>query len=286
MTAGVALVVVPYAVGDERHPASPGAERLVRAGAGEALAACGVATTVARVERGAPFADSTSASRAVNEQVARVVREAVGSGRVPVVLAGSCDVALGVLGGFSHARCGVVWVDAHADFNTPETTVTGFFPGMSAAVITGHCYGSLWAVIGESAPIPEAAVAMIGVRDLSPDAERERLERSAIHVARWRDGKPLSDVGSLLDALPSRIEEVYLHVDLDGLDPEVAPGIVDAPVPGGLSLGDAEALVRATALRFRVRAVALTTYNPDLDHDDKTLRAALRLIEVAGECST
>jgi arginase len=286
VSAGVALIQVPYAIGDERHAASEGPKRLVAAGAARALAARGVAATVERVDRGAPFADSASASLAVNRQLARVVRRSLASERLPVVLAGSCDVAMGVLAGYEHSRCGVVWVDAHADFNTPETTISGFFPGMSAAVVAGHCYRSFWAQIGNNTPVPEAAIAMLGVRDLSPEAERERLERSAIQVVAWRDGRPQADVLACLDELRTRVDEVYLHVDLDALDPSVASGIVDAPVPGGLSLDDAEDLLRAVGERFRIRAAAVTTYNPAVDEDEKTLRASLRILQLLGECAT
>jgi arginase len=281
----VQLVQVPYAIGDERHPASEGPRQVVDAGATQALAARGVSATVSRVERGVPFADSASASLVVNRKLARVVGDALASGRLPIVLAGSCDAALGVLAGFDHSRCGVVWIDAHADFNTPESTVSGFFPGMAAAVITGHCYRSFWAQIGDSSPVAEGAVVMLGVRELSPEAERERLERSAIQVVPWRDGQPQADVLRTLDELRTRVDEVYLHVDLDGLDPADAPGIVDAPVPGGLTGDDAEGVLRAVAARFRIRAAAVTTYNPALDEDEKTLRTALGLVEVLGECA-
>jgi arginase len=138
---------------------------------------------------------------------------------------------------------------------------------MSLAVITGHCYQNFWAQIGNSAPISEAATLMLGVRDLDPP-ERERLERSAIQVVNWHEGRPQANVLTSLDELTKRVQEVYLHVDLDALDPQVAPGIVDSPVPGGLSLQDMEGAVRAVAARFRVRAAALTTYNPDLDQDE------------------
>jgi arginase len=284
LTAELCLVQVPYTIGDERHPASDGPMRLADA-AGVALAARGVAATAERVERGAPFADSASASLAVNKAVARVVGTALASGQLPIVLAGSCDVAMGVLAGFDHSRCGVVWIDAHADFNTPESTVSGFFPGMSAAVVAGHCYRSFWAQIGESTPVPEAAMVMLGVRDLSPEAERERLERSAIRVVAWRDGKPQADLPRALEELRTRVGDVYLHVDLDAFDPDVAPGVVDAPVAGGFSREDAEDVLRAVADRFRIRAVAVTTYNPALDEDDKTLRTALGIIELLGECA-
>ena len=115
----------------------------------------------------------------------RTAVRSVADARLPVVLAGSCNTCLGVLAGFEHARCGAVWLDAHADFNTPDSTSSGFFAGMSAAVITGHCYPDYWAQIGDNTPLAEKAMAMFGVRDLSPQAESERLQHSDIQVVRW-----------------------------------------------------------------------------------------------------
>jgi len=269
---GVCLVEVPYMVGDERHGGSRGPARLLRAGAARLL---GADVSVARVERRGPMA----ASLAVNIDIARVVRGA--AGRLPVVLAGSCDVAMGVLAGVARGRLGVVWIDAHGDFNTPESTITGFFPGMSLAVILGHCHADVWAQIGDATPIDEADTVLLGVRALDP-AERERLERSAVSFVEWRDGEPRGNVAAALDALAARVEEVYLHIDMDAIDPEAAPGVVDPPVPGGISLSAMEQIVRGVTRRFRLRAATLATYNPEADRDDRTLRAALRILELLG----
>jgi arginase family enzyme len=124
---------------------------------------------------------------------------------------------------------------------------------------------------------------MLGVRDVWPEAERERLDRSAIRVVEWVDGKPRGEVSRALDALKERVDEVYLHLDFDGLDPRVAPGIVDDPVPGGLSLEDAEAAIRSSAERFRIRAATFATFTPERDVHGKTLGAALRLLGLLGE---
>ena len=124
---------------------------------------------------------------------------------------------------------------------------------------------------------------MFGVRDLWPEAERERLEQSAIAVVAWRDGQPQADVLAALDQLARRVPEVYLHVDFDGFAPEVAPSIVDEPAPGGLSLADVQLIIRGTGERFRLRAVTLATYTPENDEDDKTLRLGLKLIDLIGE---
>jgi arginase len=221
---------------------------------------------------------------AVCKQLAAAVSKAIVEGEFPFVLAGSCDISAGILGGFRHDRCGVVWIDAHGDFNTPESTITGFFPGMSLAVITGHCYRSYWAQIGDDSPVAEAATLVLGVRDLDP-AERQRFKRSAIKVVEWHEGRSHGDAAASLDVLAEHVQEVYLHIDMDALDPQVAPGIVDYPVPGGLSLEDLQAAIAGVAARFQVRGATLATYNPGCDENDKTLRVGLRVIELVAEAA-
>jgi arginase len=277
----VCLIEVPYMAGDEDHPAAEGPPRYVEA-ARELLGARGAFVSVKRVERvePGPFPDVPTASLGVAGDLAGVVRDAVAAGQLPVVLAGSCDASLGVLAGLERADCGIVWIDAHADFNTPESSVSGFFPGMSLATITGHCYGGLWSQIGGSTPIAEGATVLLGVRDLSPEAERERLERSAVRVVGWRDGRQDGDPAAALDELATCVDDVYLHIDNDAFDPEVAPGIVDHPLPGGLSLEDMEKTIREVRARFRILAAALTTYVPRRDRDERTLRAGLRVLEL------
>lgn len=269
-------------LGDDRHGAAAGPERLVEAGGRRLLEAAGHDVVTERVVRrgGAPGERGPAASEAVNVALASSVRAATAAGRFPLVLAGSCDAALGIVGGLEHARCGIVWVDAHADFNTPESSVSGFFPGMTLAVLLGHCHRELWARVGDSTPVDEAATVIVGVRELSPAAERERLERSAVRAVPWRNGEPQGDVLAALLALAGEVEEVYLHVDLDGLDPRAAPGIVDEPVAGGLSLDQLEDVVSGVTARFSLKAAAVTTFNPERDEDERTLHAALRVVEL------
>jgi arginase family enzyme len=152
-----------------------------------------------------------------------------------------------------------------------------------AAILSGHCYQHYWAQIGDSTPLAEEMIAMFGVRDLSPGAERERLEGSAIQVVEWRDGRPDRDVLVTLDNLARRAPDAYLHLDFDAFAPELAPGIADEPVHGGLTLEHAETIIRATGERFRIRAATLATYAPDRDSEQRTLRLALTLIELLAE---
>jgi arginase family enzyme len=146
--------------------------------------------------------------------------------------------------------------------------------------VTGHCYGDYWAEIGDNTPLREDNIVMFGVRDLWPDGERKRLEQSRIRVIAWREGKPACDMIAPLDELARRVKDVYLHIDLDSFAPHVAPGIVDEPVAGGLSGEEAETIISTTGERFRIRAATLATYTPERDEDDKTLRLALRLLDV------
>jgi arginase len=260
----ICLIEVPLMCGDGQHLASDGPPRAAAA-ARELLGSRGIAVSVESIPRGertGPPSDAIAASLTVNRQLASIVRRAIASGQLPLIVAGSCDASLGVLAGFQHASCGIVWVDAHGDFNTPQSSVSGFFPGMSLAILTGHCYEELWGQAGENMPVSEAATVLLGVRDLSPAAEQQRLEASAIQVVRWEDGRPQGNPLAALGVLAQRVKVVYLHVDLDALDPHLAPGIVDDPVAGGLSLQDAEAIVRTVTRRFRIMATALTPMSP------------------------
>jgi arginase len=279
----VSLILVPYHAGDERPASSAGPTRLLEAGAVDVLGDHRIDVAVETVERRLPYRDTASAAADVNEGLAAAVSRADRAGRLPIVLSGSCNTALGVLAGFEHSRCAAVWLDAHADFNTPESTASGFFPGMSLAIVTGHCYADYWAQIGDNTPLAEEHVALFGVRELSPRAEHERLERAAIEMVPWLDGEPQGDVAACLDRLAGRAEDAYLHVDFDGFAPEVAPGVADEPVPGGLTKAQADLIIRQTCNRFRLRAVTMATYAPAHDEASKTLTLALGLIDVIAE---
>jgi arginase len=281
----VCIIQVPYVLGDERQGASKGPGRLVEAGADKVVASKGIAVKVEHVDRGGPFRDSGNASLTVCKQLAEVVRKTVQAGAFPLILSGGCDVSKGILSGFDHSQCGIVWFDAHGDFNTPETTVSGYLDGMSLAILTGHCYRSYWAEIGNSAPVADSSTLLLGVRDLDR-AEEELLTRSKVQLVKWREGTPQSDMRVALDTLRQSVAEVYLHIDIDSMDPKFAPGVMLDPVPGGISLDDMEAAIRGVFDRFRVRAAALTVYDPDRDQDDRTLKTGLRLIELVADRAT
>jgi arginase len=282
---GIRLIGVPYHAGDDRHPASEGPRRLFEAGAAAVVCHTGSSVKLRVIDRGGAFRDTASSSAAVNKATAADVGAALAADELPIVIAGSCVSCQGVLGGFQHSDCGAVWIDAHADFNTPESSASGFFPGMSLAVITGHCFRDYWAQIGDNTPLKEDRIVVLGVRDVSPPAERERLEESAMRVVEWRDGKAQDDVAAALNTLAAAVDDIYLHIDFDAFAPDVAPGVADEPVVGGLSADDAEEIVDAVGARFRIKAATLATFTPAHDEENKTLALALRLLDLIGNCA-
>jgi arginase len=280
----VSLIYVPFMAGDAAHPVAAAPGRYARAGTQSLLAGKGVTATHRRVQaQSGVGAGVASASMAVNHGVRLAVRSAISTARLPIVLAGSCDAAIGVVAGLGRGRCGIVWIDAHADFNTPASSASGFFPGMSLAVVTGHCHRELWASLGGRPPVPEQLVVLAGVRSLSPPAEARRLQDSAIHAIPWQQGRPQGDVVLVLEQLAGQVDEVYLHIDNDAFDPQTAPGIVDEPVPGGLSLAQMEDILHAVTARLRIAAATIATYTPARDQQNRTLLADLRIIELLGE---
>lgn len=192
---------------------------------------------------------------------------------LPVVLAGNCVSAVGTLAGLGPEPVGVLWFDAHGDFNTSETTTGGFLDGMALAIATGYCWRPLAGTIAGFRPVSERRVTLVGTRDLDP-AEAGRLRESGIAVV--EPAAVAERLPARLAALRSEGTGVYLHVDLDVLDPGEGRANGYA-VPGGLTLpGLVAALAAAGALP--VRAVAFTAYDPGADPAGRIAAAAAQCL--------
>jgi arginase len=248
------LIEVPYDLGHEG----------VNGGAGVALLAEALhderSDRVAVVlEEGtrAETRNEIAASMAVVRALAGRVREVVAGGGLPVVLAANCHSSLGTVAGLG-GGVGVVWLDAHADFNTPESTPSGFFDGMAAALLTGAGWAKLRAQVEGHEPVPEEHFAYVGMRD-ADDGERERLAASRVHQAAGLD-----DLATTLDALREPVDAVYLHIDLDVLDPSAGRANPWA-VEGGLQADELARAIDLVGERFAVRAAAFTAYWPESD---------------------
>ncbi len=266
------IIEVPAMTGDPRHLAAAGPSALTAA-----LHDSGFELPTRRVSVEPSTGDVIADSIRVATQLREVVRAVVAAGNVPLVLAGSCDVAPAILAGIEHPGIGGIWVDAHADFNTPQSSVSGFWPGMTLAVVVGDCGQDVWSALRWQPVAPER-VLLIGVRSLSPKEESLRLQQSTLRVVPWRDGLPQHNVETALEELAQDVREVYLHLDLDALDPSVGLGTVDPPVDGGLSSSQLAELLTAIRERLTVVGATVATYTPAKD-DGRTLAVAVESIQ-------
>jgi arginase len=206
----------------------------------------------------------------LTRRLAGTVREAIDDGAFPFVLAGNCNSSLGTVAGVGAADLGVIWLDAHADFDDPDENESGFFDVMGLAMLTGRGWRSLRSTIPGHEPVPERNVVLAAVRDLEP-YQRATMDRSSLLVIGDDIDWPSFD--EALTELRSRVSRVYLHVDLDSLDAGEARANLYA-ADGGPSLQRVLDAVSAVGDRFSVAAAALTAYDPSFDEDGRALAAA------------
>jgi arginase len=274
------IVVVPYELGRHREGVGCGPERLLESGAEAALASAGATVRTELVELDARFAASglgeADAGFELIGLVAERVRRAREEGAFPVVLAGSCFAGVGVVAGLGEPDPGVLWLDAHADFNEPATTTFGYLDGMGISILTGSAWQGLLAAVPGAPPLPEARVVLAGARDFDPSEERRLRASQIAHLTPQQLHTPEALVAALAAIAPA-ITGLYLHLDLDVLDAEVANVNVYS-APGGLGGDQLDELVAAVVREFPVRAVSLTAYDPARDPEERVPPIALRIL--------
>ena len=216
--------------------------------------------------------------RTVCLDVYAAARLAVAEGQIPVFLGGDHTLAIGSIGGCSHAEpAGLIWIDAHGDFNTPQTTLTNNIHGMTLAVLMGDGDHALVDIGRPGAKLLAADVVMIGIRDLDP-LERGRLRESGITVFTMReiDERGISVITrEALERLEHR-ERLHVSLDMDALDPQAGPG-VGTLSPGGLSYREGQVMMEIIADSGRCSALDIVEINPIFDHHNQTARLAVEL---------
>jgi arginase len=265
----VDLVTVPYRYDEHGEGLGAGPDALLAAGLPEQLRAAGI-----------DLADSHEAhlDPALREEgrtalnigrlgadTARLVAAARRNGNGALVLAGDDTAAIGVVSGLEQAAgaataIGVVWVDAHGDFNTPETSFSGILAGMPVAILAGLA-GPLWRnAAGLATPVATGNIILAGVREL--DEKEEELIRSTdaqvVPATELCDGDTFAQA---IDQLIRRCALLYLHVDLDVLDPRFVPS-ASTPSANGLSIEELIATMTTVFQTGRVAAVTISSLNP------------------------
>lgn len=217
--------------------------------------------------------------------LAEMTEKSVGEGYIPVVLGGDHSIAIGSASGVSahfkkqEKRVGCLWLDAHGDMNTPETSPSGNIHGMPLASLIGHGAPELTELPGFKPVLEPRNVCIVGARDLDA-RERKIIKQSGIHVFTMRD----IDERGMRDVMAEAIrfatddtDGIHVSLDLDFVDPEDAPG-VGTPVRGGVTYREAHLAMEMIADSEAMTSLDVVEINPVIDLHNKTAQLGVELI--------
>ena len=294
MAAGreIAVIGATLDLGQGRRGVDMGPSAIRYAGLEERLVSLGhVVRDHGNVETAVPEATTVQDERArflpeIKETCARIAAKVVEestAGALPLVLGGDHSVALGTLGGLAsvHGVGGVVWIDAHADINTPDTSPSGNVHGMSLAASLGLA-GEVFESDAWPLPALDARrVALLGLRQADV-GERKLLRETGVRVFTMSEIDRIGVERAMREALDHVAGPGFVHVslDMDALDPEVAPG-VGTPVGGGLTYREAHLALELVAESGLAGSLEVVEVNPILDRENTTATTAVELVASA-----
>ena len=272
------LVTVPYDSGRRGFRMGAGPQALLREGLMQKLRAGGYDVDLVPVEAGATPDDELATTFDLAARVARVTRASRAAHRFPLTISGSCFSTVGAFASLAGEAAGVLWLDAHGDVNTPDTSASGFLDGMAAATLLGWCHvDQTRDILPER--LAEIRLMLAGTRDLDAP-EAASLGQSAVRVlspSGVRDGS----AAAALDSFTTGMSALYLHVDLDVLDPERVGPANSFASPDGLTLEEVIQLVATAGARARLAGMTVSAYDPAVDADGAVRRAAIDVIAAA-----
>jgi len=218
----------------------------------------------------------------VAEELATVVADIVQSGATPVVLGGDHSIGMGTIAGLDRAgkRAGVIWIDAHGDINTPQTSPSGNVHGMPFAVALGLAGEPFPATLRATTDGKHAV--LMAIRDIDP-GEKDNIRKAGVTAITMAD----IDRTGMAEAMKKAIAVagqapggIHVSLDMDALDPDEAPG-VGTPVRGGLSYREAQLAMEMLAASGKLRSIEVAEVNPILDAGNKTAQLAVELVASA-----
>lgn len=276
----VRIIAVPY---DSGHPGvrtGVGPDHLIKNGLSEELRSEGQRLHFETVRHESEPPVEIATAFELCEQVSDQVQQAHAHGEFPLILSGNCNTAVGTLAGAGFEDVGVVWFDSHGEFNTPETTTSGFLDGMGLAIATGNCWKMMAQNVPGFSPLPEDNVVMAGVREVDP-MEQERLDTSDVTVIRADSMKTqkAQALVAALDTLQTSVNKVYVHLDVDVFDAaEVGEGN-ELATSGGPNAEEIELAFEMIRERFDIVAAGVASYNPAFDADERVLRTVITSVK-------
>jgi arginase len=230
---------------------------------------------------GEQTADSIADLGLHGAKLAAELSSAIDAGVQPLLVGGTCNHVSGILSGLQQAygpgsRIGIVWFDSHGDLNTPKTSGSGMIWGMPLAVALGLCYPQWREGAGMGAPIPTNRVVFVDVRNLDPP-EAALIDATDLVLSHTVDSRTGPRAADAIADLADRVDHIYVHVDLDVLDPRFVPSL---PItePDGPDLDQATAAIRAAMRTGKVRAYGVVSFDPTGPGGETSLNSARMLI--------
>ncbi len=275
-----AITVPAYGTpsGSDEAPAA-----YVREGLYERLRDVGIEVTgpVAVPSPGVRSEDTVTTIAHLGANIAVAVAAGLHEAGNVLVTGSNCNALVGVLAGFEKrygatAKIGLVWFDAHGDFNTPKTTLSGMIGGMPVAVSAGLAFPHWRAITGLEAPIPTDRIVMVDVRNLDPK-ERTLIEATDVTIAAIEPGRVGVPMREAIDALAAKCDVIYLHIDEDVLDERYVPnhGTVE---PNGPDMDVVLDAIRIVLNTGKVHGYGLVSVNVRGEGGKESLDAALQLL--------
>lgn len=217
----------------------------------------------------------------IGGEIAEAVAQGRREGKPVVVVGGNCAAVPGVVGGLqlAHgptARIGLVWFDAHGDFNTPKTTLSGMLGGMPVAVSAGLAYPRWRELSRQDAPLPTDRILMVDVRNLDP-AEETLIRATEVVIAAPAAGFPGENLKQAVDDLAARCDMLYLHIDSDILDESYVPNH-GTREPNGPSMEQVLAAIDTVMATGKVVTYALVSVWADGEGGDVAVDSGVRLL--------
>lgn len=265
----VTVISVPYRYDEYDRGVGSGPAALLSSGLITDAADSGIALSIGG-KAALDDADREEGRTAVNigrlgASTAGLIAESRSTGSACLILAGDDTASIGVVSGLqaahgAGARIGVVWVDAHGDFNTPETSYSGILAGMSLAIVAGLA-GPNWREAAKlAAPVSTDRIIVGGARQLDAK-EAALLNVTDVRVFDTKALRALEDWNRSVNRLASSVDMISLHVDIDVLDPRLVPSS-STPSPDGLELQEAAAVLSAVLGTGKVAALTICGVNP------------------------
>lgn len=217
-------------------------------------------------------------------RLAAMVEKVLAAGKMPLVLGGDHSVAVGTVSGLSrHYRkkkksIGVLWIDAHADMNTPETSPSGNVHGMPLACIIGYGPAELTRIYGYDPKADARNVVLVGIRDVD-QLEKPHVKQSGVHAFTMRDIDERGLRAVMKEAIEiacAGTEGFHLSFDMDVVDPQIAPG-VGTPVRGGITYREAHLAMEIVNDSGRMLSMEMVEVNPVIDERNRTAELAVEL---------